>query len=155
MLLASAVGSAGFVWLVVAGIAAVFPERRMAAWRVVMAIAVTSIAVDLVIKPLVHRPRPPDVLTDVRVIDQRPITSSFPSGHTARAFAGALAVSRLLPSMRVAWWALAMAIGISRIYVGVHWPSDVIAGALVGLALAWFALGGRSIRAPERRVVYS
>jgi len=146
MLLASALGKAGFVWLAVAAIAAVFPARRMAAWRVVVAIVLTTGVVDVVIKPIVHRPRPYEVRADARLIDQRPTTGSFPSGHAARAFAGALALGRLFPSAQVAWWVLAAAIGVSRVYVGAHWPTDVLAGAIIGLAVGWFALGGRAPR---------
>lgn len=145
MLLASALGRAGFVWLVVAAIAAVFPARRMAAWRVVLAIAMASLIVDGVIKQVSDRPRPFEVLPEARLIDQRPLTSAFPSGHAARAFAGALAVSRLLPSWQPAWWSLAALIAFSRIYVGAHWPSDVLAGAVIGVAIAWFTLGGRAV----------
>jgi undecaprenyl-diphosphatase len=117
----------------------------MAAWRVVLAIAVASVVVDGVIKQVVFRPRPFEVVPEARLIAQRPLTSAFPSGHAARAFAGALAVSRLIPAWQPAWWALAALIGVSRVYVGVHWPSDVVAGALLGLAVAWFTLGGRSV----------
>ena len=85
MLLASAIGKAGFFWLTVAAIAAVFPGRRMAAWRVVLAVGMAYLAVDVLIKPFVGRPRPYEVLSDVRLIDQRPVTSSFPSGHAATA----------------------------------------------------------------------
>lgn len=145
MLLASAVGGAGFVWLVIAAIAAVFPARRMAAWRVVLAIAVASVVVDGVIKRVVYRPRPFETVPEARLIDQRPLTSSFPSGHATRAFAGALAVSRLIPSWQPAWWLVATLVAVSRVYVGVHWPSDVVAGALLGLAVAWFTLGGRAV----------
>jgi undecaprenyl-diphosphatase len=142
MLLASALGRAGFIWLAIAGIAAVFPARRMAAWRLVLVLATSHLAGDVLIKPVVDRLRPYEVLAGARLIDQRPATASFPSGHATRAFAGALAASRLFPAGQVVWWPLAVAIGVSRIYVGAHWPSDVLAGALLGLAVAWFTLGG-------------
>lgn len=145
MLLATEVGRAGFVWLVIAAIAAVFPQHRMAAWRVALAVGLAYLVVDGFIKPLVDRPRPFEVLESVRLITTRPLTPSFPSGHAASAFAGALATSRLFPGAQAILWPLAVLIAISRIYVGVHWPSDVVAGALVGYAAGWFALGGRQV----------
>ena len=60
------------------------------------------------------------------------------------------ATSRLLPQARVIWWALAALVAVSRVYVGAHWPSDVVAGALIGFAMAWFALGGRKAVIPSR-----
>jgi undecaprenyl-diphosphatase len=145
MLLATEIGRAGFVWLVIAAIAAVFPQHRMAAWRVALAVGLAYLVVDGVLKPLIDRARPFEVVEAVRVITTRPLTSSFPSGHAASAFAGALATSRLFPGARPILWPLAVLIAISRIYVGVHWPSDVLAGALIGFAVGWFALGGRQV----------
>jgi undecaprenyl-diphosphatase len=145
MLLASAVGRAGFVWWATALIAMVFPRRRMAAWRLILAVAMAYLVVDGFVKPVVGRDRPFDVVADARLIDQRPVTSSFPSGHTAAAFAGALAAGRLFPRARLAWWALALGIALSRVYVGAHWPTDVLSGAAIGLAVGWWVLGGRQL----------
>jgi undecaprenyl-diphosphatase len=139
----SDLGRSAFIWLAIAAIASVYPTRRMAAWRLVLAVGLTSLIVNAGFKPLVDRARPFDVLPDVRVIDTRSTSASFPSGHAANAFAGALAAGRLLPGGRAAFWALAALIAVSRVYVGVHWPTDVVAGALIGLACGWFALGGR------------
>ena len=149
MLFASAVGKAGFIWFTVAVMAAVFPGQRMAAWRVVLAVGMAYFAADVLVKPFVGRLRPYEVLAEARLIDQRPLNSSFPSGHSAAAAAGALATSRLFPAARLVLWPLAIAIGVSRVYVGAHWPSDVLGGLLIGIAAAWFALGGRSARRPD------
>ncbi len=139
----SDLGARGFVWLVVAGILLVFPRRRAGAWRVVLVMGFTFLIVDAGLKELMWRARPFEVVPDVRVLVGRPVTSSFPSGHAASAFAGALATARVLPEARWLWWTLAAAIAYSRLYVGVHFPFDVLAGALLGSAGAWFVLGGR------------
>jgi undecaprenyl-diphosphatase len=155
MLAGSHVGVGGFLWLVIAGIAFVFPERRASAWRVVLAVGLASSIVDGVVKPLIWRDRPYIALAlahaggvkenadrDVRVIDAKPRSSSFPSGHAANAMAGAAALSQLLPGVRIVWWTLAATIAVSRIYLGVHFPFDVLSGALLGLLCARLVLGG-------------
>ena len=153
MVVVSAIGGGGFVWTVIAAIAFVFPHRRAGAWRVLLAVWLTWFAVDGVIKPLVGRTRPFDVIHDIQLLDQRPVTASFPSGHAATAVAGALALSRLFPSAWWAFWPLATLIAFSRLYLGVHWPSDVLAGAIIGAALGFFVLGGRKPAAKEHLAV--
>lgn len=82
-----------------------------------------------------------------------PADASFPSGHATSAFAAAGVVAALHPRLRVAALTLAGLIGLSRVYLGVHYPSDVIAGALLGLVIAAVVVGlARRIgAAPVRR----
>ena len=142
----SDLGRGSFVWIVIAVIAFVFPARRMAAWRLLLAVGLAALAVEGAIKPAIDRDRPFEVLADLQVIHEKPVTSSFPSGHAAYALAGAVAAARVFPAARVVFWVLAAMIAFSRAYVGVHWPSDVLAGALLGLACGWFVVGGRSAK---------
>ena len=142
MLLASALGSAGFIWWVTALIAMVFPNQRSAAWQMVLAVLVTWTISEFVLTRPINRPRPFTVDSTLVVIDAKPTTPAFPSSHAAMAAAGAVAGSRMLPGAGVVWATLAAVVAISQVYVGVHWPTDVIAGAVAGLAIAWFVLGG-------------
>ena len=90
----------------------------------------------LVIKNLVKRDRPCEVLANV---NRRIIPSdqfSFPSGHTAAAFAMATLIGFHFPMLAPPVMAWALMVGLSRIYLGVHYPTDILAGALIGMTSA-------------------
>jgi undecaprenyl-diphosphatase len=144
MLFMTEVGRRGFVWFVIAAIASLWPQHRAAAWRLVLALGLAFLVTDGVFKPLAGRTRPYEVLADARVIDSKPTTASFPSGHAASAAAGAIAASRMFPAAAPVFYLMAALVAASRVYVGVHYPADVVAGLLVGTACALFALGGRN-----------
>jgi membrane-associated phospholipid phosphatase len=114
------------------------PEGRRAAARGLASVATTATLVNAVIKPLARRRRPDRALALVpsaRHVDM-PRSRSFPSGHTAAAFAFATGAGRALPWTAPPLSALAALVGYSRIHTGVHYPVDVIAGALCGVTLA-------------------
>ena len=139
----SAIGSNAAVWLFLAALLAMFrPASAMGAWQVVLAVVLTFIVVDAVLKPIVGRARPARVAARIEARIAVPDTASFPSGHAASAFAGGYALSRVFPGARVALWTLALLIACSRLYLGVHYPLDVMAGALVGLGCGAFVVGG-------------
>ncbi len=110
-----------------------------------LALAITLGVNGQIMKPLVGRQRPFVAQpADARVIQQPPpTTASFPSGHAAAAVAGAMSLGRVWPAARWALAALAALIAYSRIYVGVHYPTDVLAGLLLGAACVWLVLAGR------------
>jgi undecaprenyl-diphosphatase len=130
----SAVGRGGAVFIAIALAFAI--SRRISPRGVVRLLAAVLLATtlaDYVVKPLVHRQRPFQQQPTLRVIGGPPEDPSFPSGHAANGFAAALVLSGLIPEGRVVWWTLALAIAVSRVYLGVHYPTDVLAGALIGL----------------------
>lgn len=111
-----------------------------------MSIAAPGLLVAIV-KRLIGRARPmvagPDAWTS-QILVWRPEYASFPSGHATTAFAAAVAVGALWPKLRPLMWAYAVTIAVSRVIVGAHHPSDVIAGALAGaigalLVRNWYA----------------
>ncbi|MGW4770863.1 phosphatase PAP2 family protein [Nocardia sp. NPDC004278] len=128
------------LWLVVAAVLALVGGRepRRAAVRGLVSVALASSAANGVAKPLLPRRRPPDESVPfVRRLVTPPVSSSFPSGHAASAAAFATGVALESPTLAVAIAPIAAAVGYSRVHIGVHWPSDVLAGAALGSAIAF------------------
>ena len=150
MLALSVIGRRGLIWFVLGGaLTLARPARLPGVWRMVLAIGLALLLTDQVVKPAVARVRPFTATMDVRVIDERPETFSFPSGHAAGAVAGAFALTRVWRGPRRWLWALAGGIAVSRVYVGVHYPLDVVGGAGLGLASGYFAVGGSRVYADD------
>lgn len=127
------------LWLgIAAGVALLGHSRgRRAAIEGVIAIGATSAAVNVGIKPLARRRRPdraPDAHDGRRV--RMPESTSFPSGHSASAFAFAYAVGRHLPGLAVPIRLLAGGVAYSRVHTGVHYPGDVAIGSILGAGTA-------------------
>lgn len=111
--------------------------RRAAAYGLA-SIGVTATVANVVVKPLARRERPERAAHDVPVarhVDM-PVTRSFPSGHTAAAFAFATGVGNVMPTASIPLRGLAAVVGYSRVHTGVHFPGDVVAGALLGTVVA-------------------
>lgn len=121
---------------------------RRAAALGLSCVATTATFVNVVVKPIGRRRRPDRVGAEVPAARQvdLPGSRSFPSGHTAAAVAFAAGVSRVLPAAGVPLRSLAAAVGYSRVHTGVHYPGDVIAGALLGAIVADLTATGLSRR---------
>ncbi|MDN5930581.1 MAG: phosphatase PAP2 family protein, partial [Pseudonocardia sp.] len=112
-------------------------SSRKAALRGVFAIAAASTSANAVLKPLLPRRRPAaSELPAYQKLTDPPTSSSFPSGHAASAAAFATAVALESPRLGLAVAPLAATVAYSRVHVGVHWASDVVAGAALGSGLA-------------------
>jgi membrane-associated phospholipid phosphatase len=139
----SALGEHGGLWLAIGLAGQLLDRRRRGAWRAATGAVARAYALNTAIKPLVGRRRPE--IPGLPPLTSTPTGLSFPSAHAATSFAGAVAYSRLgLP--RAPLYALAGALSLSRVYLGVHHPSDVLAGALLG-----GTLGRRATRAVPAR----
>lgn len=121
-------------------------QSRRAALAGAAAIAATSALVNLALKRTVVRQRPDRVAAAVSKARhvRMPRSTSFPSGHSASAFAFATAVGHAWPPASVPVHALATAVAYSRVHTGVHYPGDVVAGSVVGLIVG--SLIGRASR---------
>ncbi|MBP8976847.1 MAG: phosphatase PAP2 family protein [Bacteroidetes bacterium] len=107
---------------------------RLGAILLVLAVAFSDQLNSFVLKFLFSRPRPCHVLQDVHLLVGCGGGFSFPSSHAANNFAGALVLAYCIPRYRWWFWSFATLVAFSRIYVGVHYPLDVIGGAIVGMA---------------------
>jgi membrane-associated phospholipid phosphatase len=130
----SMLGEHAGVWLVLGALESGFSTgERRARWRRATAVVAGTYAANTALKLLVRRVRPE--LADLPPLTSTPTRYSFPSAHSSTSFAAALAYTRAgLPALPL--YVLAKGLALSRLYLGVHYPSDVLAGALFGTAIA-------------------
>ena len=130
----TSLGNAGIIWIVLAVVLLILPKTRKTGIIVAAALLMDLILCNLILKNLVARVRPYDVNTAIAILIKKPLDFSFPSGHTAASFAAMTAL--FLAKMKKAWIAalvLAVLIAFSRLYFYVHYPTDVLGGAVVGI----------------------
>lgn len=145
------------LWLWIAGLLALVGGRRgrRAAVDGVASIGLASALANLVVKPAVDRRRPQREREGRPFAEERsvsmPGSTSFPSGHTASAFAFSAAVGARIPLLWAPLKVLAVLVGYSRVHTGVHYPGDVVAGALLGSASPRLLAAARRLWERHRR----
>lgn len=132
-------GDNGGIWVVLSCVLLISKRTRAIGVMSLIALANSFLINNLILKNLVARTRPYEVIQGLTLLIERQTDLSFPSGHTAASFAVAVIIYRELPHRYgIAALILAVSIGFSRLYLGVHYPSDVIGGALSGILIAVF-----------------
>jgi membrane-associated phospholipid phosphatase len=125
-------GNNGAIWFGLGVVLAIVDSSNREAWLICAVLAPVAIALNYVIKLIVKRPRP--VLEGLPPLGGAPSSLSFPSAHATSSFAVATAMTRV-DSLGALAFILAIALSLGRPYLGMHYPSDVLAGAVLGVAL--------------------
>ena len=125
-------GNNGAVWVGVGVVLAVLDSSNREAWLICAVLGPVAIGLNYLVKLVVKRPRP--VLEGLPPLGGAPSSLSFPSAHATSSFAVATAMARVEPLGALAF-VLALALALGRPYLGMHYPSDVLAGAVLGVAL--------------------
>ena len=133
-------GDSGWFWIVLALALCCFRPTRRAGVAAAIALLLSLLVNNICLKPLIDRIRPYELVEGLICLVSSPGDASFPSGHAGASFAAAAA---MFPYLRRRWGVcllvLAGLIALSRLYVGVHFPTDVAAGVLIGLLLGFIA----------------
>ena len=132
-------GSYGQLWLIVAALLLIFKKTRKAGVSVLIAYLAVFLIGQLALKNLFSRPRPCQIDEAFALLVARPSSSSFPSTHSAWAFGTATAIFMQHRKMGVAAYVVAALIGFSRLYMFLHFPTDVLFGMVLGIALGVLA----------------
>ena len=140
MIFITSLGNGGMIWIAATILLLIPKKTRKVGIMSAVALLGSLLINNNLLKNLVQRPRPFVTFADLQIIIPTPSEFSFPSGHTSSSFAAASVFYKHLPKkFGVPAVVLAGLIGISRLYVGVHYPTDVIAGVLMGIFLGYLA----------------
>lgn len=129
-------GDAGIFWILLTVILLCFKKTRRAGIVSAIALILSLLVNNLCLKNLVNRTRPYELVEGLKILVSKPADASFPSGHSGASFAAATAVFQCVPrKYGTPLLILALLIAVSRLYVGVHYPTDVLAGIGIGILL--------------------
>ena len=129
-------GDYGLLWICLAFILMAVPRTRKSGFAVVAAMIAGLVICNLLMKNIIARPRPFEAYGLPIIID-RPMGYSFPSGHSSNSFIAATVIAMKYRKYAAAVYTTAALIALSRIYLCVHYPSDVIAGAVIGMGIGY------------------
>jgi len=127
-------GNYGLLWIVFSLVLMINKDTRKAGKLSLISIAVCFLINNMILKNLVDRDRPYEVLNELRILIERQPDSSFPSGHAANSLASSVVFYKLFKKKKAKYGVLAagLVMALSRVYVGVHYLSDVLVGISVG-----------------------
>lgn len=129
-------GDHGTIWILLGIILLLFPKTRRCGFTVLLSLAISSFAANILIKPLISRIRPFYSNPEIALFIPPPSGYSFPSGHSTSSFAAATSVFLCNKAAGIPTLILAFLVAFSRLYLYVHYPSDVITGAILGVVSA-------------------
>lgn len=135
----SRLGDYGFIWIAAGVVLLLFAATRRAGASMLTALLLGYLVCNVTLKPLVERMRPCDIVENMALI-ACPTDFSFPSGHTTSAFAAATALFLVHRRWGAAALVFAALMAFSRLYLFVHFPTDILIGAIVGALCAWGAV---------------
>lgn len=129
----SRLGDFGMVWIALTAVLLLVPKTRRTGVIVAMALILDLLLCNCLLKPLVARTRPYVINSAVEILIPKPVDYSFPSGHSAASFAVVTALYCVHSRLRYPAFVLSLMMAFSRMYLYVHYPSDVLGGALIGM----------------------
>jgi undecaprenyl-diphosphatase len=143
----SIVGYAGLVWVALAAALALRVGRPLLVVTALTAATVWAAdLLSLVLKTTIDRQRPYETVTEIDPLLRAAVGNSFPSGHSATSFAGAVILGHFFPRALPALLGLAVLVAASRVYIGVHYPLDLFGGAALGVVVGLAVIGALRLR---------
>lgn len=133
MILFTTAGDLGLIWIFLSILLLLNKKTRYIGILVLGALALSTLLGEGILKNIIQRPRPYTDFPSILLLVDQSSTYSFPSGHTITSFAAAYVLSRYLKKFAPLIWLLAMIIAFSRLYLFLHYPSDIVAGIILGL----------------------
>lgn len=131
-------GDGGILWILIGGILAVIPKTRRCGFSILIGLLLCLIVGNMWLKPLIARERPCRINSNIDMLIGVPHDCSFPSGHTLAAFVFAFIIWFENKKIGAFAFVLAALIGFSRLYLYVHFPTDVLGGIILAGVLAYF-----------------
>lgn len=137
----TSLGNIGLIWIIISIILLMSKKYRKAGILVICSLIINAVLGELVLKNIIRRPRPFMEISNINLLIPKPITYSFPSGHTASSFAAIGALFKTIDNkmILIPVVILGLLIAFSRLYLMVHYPSDILGGIILGLISAKLA----------------